>query len=208
MKDHRENKVWELKQSGFSLGALLRVWLIIGATSFGGGAMTQYLIQDHFIYRRSWITEEEYAHFWAMCQIAPGINLLAVTILIGNHLAGRMGVAISLLGLVLPSAVITIAISAAYSSISQYPRVQSALRTVFAAIFGISLATNWRMVRPILLANYKHGWQRFAFTLGLFTGSAVFYMVCKPPVAILYILGGLFGAAVYWRTAKKSDEGE
>ncbi|WP_144034022.1 hypothetical protein [Sporomusa silvacetica] len=99
-------------------------------------------------------------------------------------------------------------LSAAYASISQYPRVQSALRTVFAAIFGTSLATNWRMVRPILLANYKHGRWRFSFTLGLLAGSAAFYMVCKPPVAILYILGGLLGAAVYWRTAKERDEGE
>jgi len=33
---------------------------------------------------RGWVEEEEFARFWALCQIAPGINLIALTILIGE----------------------------------------------------------------------------------------------------------------------------
>ncbi|GMB00080.1 chromate transporter [Pelosinus sp. IPA-1] len=94
-----------------TINGLLFAWLRIGFTSFGGGAITQYLIQESFIYKHKWITAEEYANIIAMCQIAPGINIIAYTILIGKRLAGWVGIVVSLIGLILPSAAITIGIS-------------------------------------------------------------------------------------------------
>src|SRR5512143_3006573 len=91
---------------------LFLTWLRIGATSYGGGAVVQYLIQEHFIHKRHWLTAEEYARILGMCQITPGLTLIAITITIGKRLGGWSGMAISLAGLVLPSAAITVAMSA------------------------------------------------------------------------------------------------
>jgi chromate transporter len=54
-----------------SIRGLFLAWLKIGCMSFGGGAVTQYLIQENFIYKRRWISPEEYSRIIAMSQIAP-----------------------------------------------------------------------------------------------------------------------------------------
>lgn len=190
----------------FTIARLFLTWLRIGFTSFGGGAVTQYLIQEHFIYKHKWITAEEYARILGMCQITPGMNIIAITILIGKQLGGGVGIFVSLVGLILPSAGITIGMAAIYTNISEFSRSQAALRAVFAAIFGIALVTNWRNVRPILISNHQRGPLALSVTLGIMLGSAVIYVVFTPPVIVLYLLGGLCGALTYWRMAKKAQE--
>jgi len=182
---------------------LFLTWLRIGLTSFGGGAITQYLIQENFIYKNNWISAEEYANIIAMCQIAPGTNIIAYTIIIGKRLAGWPGIAVSLLGLILPSAAITIAITAIYSRFSELPGVQASLRAVFAAIFGIALATNWRNLQPILQKNRRRGPGALAITLLIMICSVGIYLRFHPPVLVLYLFGGSCGALAYVHYSKK-----
>lgn len=191
----------------FTIMRLFLTWLRIGFLSFGGGAVTQYLIQENFIYKHKWITAEEYANIIGMCQITPGMNIIAYTILIGKRLAGGMGIFVSLMGLILPSAAITIGITAIYASVSDFPKMQAVLRTVFAAIFGIALATNWRNARPILISSYKRGLWVFGSTLGIMIGCAVLYIFLKPPVIVLYFVGGLCGSLTCWYVARRNREG-
>lgn len=188
----------------FTITKLFFTFVQIGATSFGGGATTQYLIQENFIYKHKWITNEEYANIIGMCQITPGMNIIAYTILIGKRLAGWLGIIVSLIGLILPSAVITVGISAIYAKVSRFSRVHSALNTVFAAIFGIALATNWRNVKPIITKNYKRGTLTFVITLGILIVSGIIYVLLNPSVIVLYILGGLCGAFAYWYISSKN----
>ena len=192
-----------LERKNLTITKLFLTWLKIGFTSFGGGAITQYLIQENFIYKHKWITAESYANIIGMCQITPGINIVAYTILIGKQLAGWLGILVSLLGLILPSAAITVGISAIYVSLSQFHRVQSALHTVFAAIFGISLATNWRNIRPILRNNRQQGLLVFIVSLVILIGSGLIYIFLNPSVIVLYLLGGASGAFIYWYVARK-----
>jgi chromate transporter len=187
----------------FTILRLFITWVKIGFTSFGGGPVTQYLIQENFIYKYKWINSEEYAHIIAISQVAPGINILSYTILIGRRLAGWKGISVSLLGLILPSAAVTIGISAAYANIGKYPRVHSAFNTGFAAIFGISLATNWRNAKPILEKNRKRGLLPLFIAIGIMAGSILIYIFINPNVIVLYLLGGLCGAFSYWYFTKK-----
>jgi chromate transporter len=202
----RENMTRAGRADFCTLVRLFYCWFKIGVASFGGGAVTQYLIQEYFIYRQGWLSTSDYTELWAMCQIAPGINILALTILIGNRLAGWAGVIASLFALVLPSAAITIGITALYTTFSGYTRVQASLRTVFAAIFGISIATNWRNAGPILVKNLKRGRGAFLVSLAIMLGGGVIYFIFKPPVPALYFLGGLAGALACWRLAGKKRE--
>lgn len=202
----RDNFITTTVADTFTIARLFFTWLRIGFTSFGGGAVTTYLIQEHFIYKHKWITAEEYARILAMCQITPGMNIIASTILIGKQLGGGLGIFVSLAGLILPSAGITITMAAIYTNISAYSRAQGALRAVFAAIFGIAIVTNWRNVRPILLRNHKRGPLALSVALGIMFGSAIIYVLFNPPVIILYLFGGVCGALTYWRMAKKVQE--
>src|ERR1051326_3891465 len=86
---------------------LFRIWTGIGLQSFGGGASTTLLIQRAFIDKYGWLTLEEFAHLWNLCIFTPGINLVALTVLIGRKLGGVRGIVASLAGMLLPSALIT-----------------------------------------------------------------------------------------------------
>jgi chromate transporter len=180
-----------------TLSALFLTWLHIGATSFGGGAVVQYLIQEHFIHKRQWLTAEDYARILAMCQITPGLTIIAITITIGKRLGGWLGMWLSLAGLVLPSALITVGMTAIFASVREWPPVQASLRAIFAAIFGISLATTWRNVHHILVTNRNHGRLSLSVVLAIVSGGGLLYLWLKPPVIVLYVLGGMCGAWLY-----------
>ena len=79
-----------------SLWLLLRVWFMLGLQSFGGGMATLYLIQRTTVERYHWLTAAEFSRDWALCQAAPGINLLGMTILIGRKVAGLAGALVAL----------------------------------------------------------------------------------------------------------------
>src|SRR5499427_10253035 len=100
---------------------LFWIWTVIGAQSFGGGSATLYLIRRVAVERHGWLSDDDFIRYWGICQIAPGINILGLVTLIGWRVAGAPGVAVSVAGLLLPSATITVALTAVYASVRQAP---------------------------------------------------------------------------------------
>ena len=189
-----------------SLIVLIRTWLRIGSLSFGGGSVVQRMIYDTFITKNKWITPEDYARIFAMCELTPGITLFAICILTGYRLRGLPGGLLSLLSFVLPSATITIAMAAVYSSVREWPPVQAALKGIFSAVFGIGLAMDWRIGKPILAQSRQRGLLPFAIYVAILLGSIVAYVALKPPVAFIYIGGALIGALTTWAIAPKAHQ--
>src|SRR5215467_11767039 len=90
---------------------LFWIWTVIGAQSFGGGSATLYLIRRVAVDRYRWLTDDDFTRYWGICQIAPGINILGLVVLIGWRDAGAPGALLSLGGLLLPSAAITVSLT-------------------------------------------------------------------------------------------------
>ncbi len=175
---------------------LLRVWLLLGAQSFGGGAATLFLIRRAVVERYGWISAEAFTRYWAICQIAPGINLLGLTILIGWHLAGVTGVTLSLLGLLFPSVLITILLTALYASIQDLALVQAAFRGVIPATVGLGFLLSIQMGRPLLVAGWRTSRLRFWLSCALLIGSGIVVAVWHPPVIAVLCVSGAVGAVV------------
>jgi len=151
---------------------LFAVWLAIGLQSFGGGSATLALVRRTFIDRYASITDAEFVRDWAICQIAPGINLIAMTALIGKRIAGAPGVVASVLGLLLPSVTVTALISAAYVHIRSLPMLQAALRGIIPATVGLGIATGWQMLAPSLSVSRRSGPFAVAVAIVLLSTSA------------------------------------
>lgn len=198
------NDTYEKKD--ISLLRLFLAWLWIGGTSYGGGSITHYLIQEYFIYKHNWLSAMEYAHILAISQICPGMNIIAISILIGRRLRGGLGIFFSLLGLIIPSVIITILISMIYEEFSSFGRVQRILTLLFAAIFGVSLATNWRNAKPVLFRLAKEGKMTLAITIFFIILLTIVYLLWEPPVLVMYILGGLIGAIGYIYLANRKED--
>ncbi len=126
---------------------LFFIWGSIGLQSFGGGASTLLLIRQAFIEKHAWVEEEEFLRFWSLCLMAPGINLIGLTILIGRKLGGVRGVVASLTGLLLPSAVITCLLTAGFKAVEHQLivfKITVVLVLLCAALLGASIFS----VRP------------------------------------------------------------
>lgn len=129
---------------------LFGIWASIGMQSFGGGASTTLLIQRTFIERRRWLTMEEFTRLWSLCLLTPGINLIAVTALIGRRFGGARGMAASLAGLLLPSATITCLLAALFVRVEHSAVVHAALRGVVPATAGVMALVAVNFARPLV----------------------------------------------------------
>ncbi len=88
-------------------GALevLRVFLRLGLTSFGGPAAHLGYFRAEFVTKRGWLDERGFADLVALCQFLPGPASSQVGFAIGLMRAGFAGAAAAWAGFTLPSAI-------------------------------------------------------------------------------------------------------
>lgn len=194
-----------------TLGQLFRLWSGIGLQSFGGGASTVFLIQRTFIEQHRWLTAEEFTQFWALCLFTPGINLIAVTVLIGRKLGGVSGIAVSLAGMLVPSATITSLMAAGFVIIQHFSATSAILRGVVPATAGVMALVAWNFARPVVQREFKAGWWPLSLNVILMLVAAVTILLFKLSVAIVLVGIALVGMVLFtpWRTAQPPtpDEG-
>ncbi len=156
------------------------------------------------IEERGWLTEQEFMRYWAICQLSPGINLLGMTVLIGWHVAGALGILLSMVGLLLPSISITVLLAAFYASVRDLPIVQAALRGIIPATVGMGVLLALRMARPIMKESQLEGRGSLLLSIALLIGSALLFALFHPPVMVLLWLCGGVGAIAAWLKFRKS----
>jgi chromate transporter len=179
-----------------SIWLLFRIWASIGLQSFGGGASTTFLIQRAFIEKYRWVTAEEFMRLWGLCLLAPGINLIAITVLLGKRLAGIRGIVVSLAGLLLPSSAITCLLAALFTGVEQLPDVQAVVRGVIPATAGIMMLVGLNFARPLFRGGLADAMRTHATSAILVLAAAVTVIVFGVSpilvVAGMAILGVVF----------------
>lgn len=178
---------------------LFLIWAGIGLQSFGGGATTMLLIQREFVEKRDWLTMEEFSHYWNLCLFAPGINLVALTILMGRKLGGIPGIFCSLAGMLIPSATITCLIVAGFQQVEHNHITQAVLKGVIPATGGIMLLVGVNFARPQLTIAYKEGWLNLTLTITTIAISALAIIVMQVPVSIVIVGMSLLGIVLFTR---------
>jgi chromate transporter len=164
--------------------------MVLGVQSFGGGTSTFYLIHQACI-ERGWLSEEEFVRTWALAQISPGINLLKLTVLVGHRLCGWPGLIAGAIGLLLPSATVTVLMTAGFATIREQPLVQAAMRGILPATIGLSLAMGVQMGQPLLARACREGPVRLAAYLLILAGAGLLLAFTSiSPVIVLLLSGG------------------
>jgi chromate transporter len=176
---------------------LFRIWASIGLQSFGGGASTTFLIQRAFIEQHQWLSMEEFIYLWNLCILTPGINLIALTVLIGKKLGGAWGIAISLAGMLLPSAAITCILAAIFIQVENVAAVQAVFHGVIPATGGIMLVVGLNFALPLIRKGYKEG-IFFLLVSAVLTIVCAFAVIFLKLSVIIVILGAAFlGALIF-----------
>jgi len=188
---------------------LVRYFLYLGSLGFGGPVALVGYMQRDLVEKRPWFTREEYLKGLALCQLAPGPLAAQLAICLG-YVHGRVWGA-TLIGLVfvLPSLLMTLALSWLYVAYGGLPWMQAAFYGVGAAVIGIIVRAAWKLGRLTLgqdrllwgvcaVMAVVTGWMEAeSATLFLLCGALVM-LVEAPPRRLLARAGSgkaLLGAA-------------
>ena len=102
---------------------LFWTYLKIGTFTLGVGYAMLPLIQREVVDRKGWIDEEEFLNMIALAQGAPGRIAVNSAIFIGWRVGGWRGVCGAVLGAVLPSFLIILAIAMVFREWKELPAV-------------------------------------------------------------------------------------
>ena len=105
------------------------------------------LIQREVVDRQGWIDEEEFLNMIALAQAAPGLIAVNSAIFIGWRVGGWRGVAGAVLGAVLPSFLIILAIATVFAEWKEQPAVEAAFKGIRPAVVALIAAPLVKMAR-------------------------------------------------------------
>ena len=105
------------------------------------------LIQREVVDRKGWIDEEEFLNMIALAQAAPGLIAVNSAVFIGWRVGGWRGVAGAVLGAVLPSFLIILAVAMVFSEWKELPAVEAVFKGIRPAVVALIAAPLVKMAK-------------------------------------------------------------
>jgi chromate transporter len=175
--------------------ALFAQYLVLSLLSVGGAISTTPEMHRFLVEQHRWLTDTQFNASIAIAQAAPGPNVLFVALMgwmvgvnSGSMWAGLFGVFVTMLGIMLPSTVLTY-------MLAQWGHRNRSLRGVRAFKQGMApltiailVATGWIMASAH--SDWAQDWPLWAMTL------VTTLVVWRTRVPLLWLLGA--GAAIGW----------
>jgi chromate transporter len=181
---------------------LAKIFIAVGTQSVGGGSSTLLLLRRFLVERGRLISERDFTEAWVLCQLSPGIHLVALAGLLGQRIAGWRGVLVAVSGMMVPAAIITAAMTAAYGAIADQPLARAALAGMAPATGGMTLGLAFVLVR----GARRHG-LRAVVDIALVAVAFAVLMVTTISSVMVIICVATFGALFLGRERPTSPEG-
>ena len=122
----------------------------IGLFTFGGGYAMISLVREQTL-AHGWLTEAELLNMIAVSESTPGPIAVNMATFVGSAQAGILGSACATLGVVLPSFIIILLISAVIKNFLKVEAVQGALKGVRPCVVALILGTAITLAMSTLL---------------------------------------------------------
>ncbi|WP_314939480.1 chromate transporter [Porphyromonas endodontalis] len=127
----------------------------IGLFGFGGGYAMLSLVQDEVVVKQGWITEQQFTDIVALSQVTPGpIGINSATYIGYTATGSILGAVVATLAVSLPSFILVMLISIAFSRFRQNRWVEAAFVGIRPASVGLIASA------ALLLSIHAEGvWQ-------------------------------------------------
>jgi chromate transporter len=135
-----------------SIFEIFTAFLLIGATSFGGGVVAY--LRNSLVVKHNWVDDKTFVELLGISQTLPGLNATNMAVLVGERLLGAAGAISAICAICLPGAAIMYAVALAYHVHGDRLLVTAALKGVAAAAVGLILATTVQLGRKSLSHVY------------------------------------------------------
>ncbi|WP_425065673.1 chromate transporter [Reyranella sp.] len=177
-----------------SLGKLFWVFLVMGATSLGGGVVAY--LRTGLVVRQRWLDDLTFVELLSISQTLPGLNATNMSILVGDRLRGGMGALVATLGMCLPGASLMIAAGYLYGAGGDGPWSKAFLHGIAAGAVGLIL-----VVLVQLGAKTLKTFADYVFVVATAVAVAFF----KVPVPYALLAAGCI--AIWWHRPRDRDKG-
>lgn len=175
--------------NGRTLGGLVRYFLRLGSSGFGGPIALVGYMQRDLIEQRRWFTEAEFQQALAVGQTMPGPLAAQVAMWFGFLEAGTLGAVAVTIPFVAPTFLLVTGVAVLYAEYQGLAWVHAVFRGVgpavlaIVAIAAVKLARSTNKVDPIL------------WTIALIVAAVT--VVSGSEIVWLFLAAGAFGAVHY-----------
>lgn len=160
---------------------IARAWLVIGATSIGGGPSALYLMRRELVEKRKWLTQREFLEDWALSKLSLGINQIALTGFQGVRMAGAAGALVAIAAYLIPSGAITAAMTAGYTVVRDEALVRAALAGAGPVTAGLTIAVGITFAQ----GSMRHGWRAWVDRAYWIGAALVGLFLAVTPIAVI-----------------------
>jgi len=180
------------------LGRIFAVFLFIGAIGFGGGMAVIAIIEREVVRKRRWIPLEEFTHGIAFGQVL-GPFAVNTSTFIGYYLRGLAGAAAAVLGFLLPSFLMVVALSAAYFRWHEIPALKSALNGIAPVVIALIFSAALNIGRPKI---------RDGLSAAVAIAAMLAALLLKANVVVILVAAALYGLVrSYYKTRRAPRAG-
>ena len=158
---------------------LFWTYLKIGTFTIGGGYVMLSMIEREVVERKGWIDRDEFMNMIALAQAAPGLIAVNSAIFIGWRIGGWRGVIATVLGAVLPSFLIILAIAMLFQDYKDYPAVEAIFKGIRPAVVALIAAPLCRMAK-----NAKITWTTALIPIA---GALLIWLARLSPIWIIFV---------------------
>ena len=158
---------------------LFWTYLKIGTFTIGGGYVMLSMIEREIVDRKGWIDREEFLNMIALAQAAPGLIAVNSAIFIGWRIGGWRGVIATVLGAVLPSFFIILAIAMLFQDYKDYPAVEAIFKGIRPAVVALIAAPLCKMAK-----SAKITWTTAIIPI---TGALLIWLSGLSPIWIIFV---------------------
>ncbi len=179
-------------------------FLKIGAVSFGGGYAMISFIRETAL-SQGWLSEAALLDMIAVAESTPGPIAVNMATFVGSSQAGIAGAFFATLGVVLPSFIIILVISALIRNLLKYKGVEAFLGGVRPCVVGLILATAALLFLSTLFGVGKLGdslspdIQGIIIFAILWLGALIYkhFVKKKPSPIVMILLSAVLGIILY-----------
>jgi len=122
----------------------------IGAFTFGGGYAMISLLDHECVEKKKWITSDELMDVTVVAESTPGPIAINCATYTGYKKAGLPGAITATLGMVLPSFLIILIVSAFFDDLLNYPLVANAFKGIRIAVAILIMQAAIKMIKKML----------------------------------------------------------
>ena len=163
-----------------TIAQVLRAFLYLGATSFGGGRTAYFY--DFLVARRRWIPTKDFLEDLTLGQMIPGPNVTNLAVVVGHRLAGLAGSLLAFGAVLLPGAVAVMLLTVLYFHTGIPAGGQALIRGGAAAVAGLVVVMTLR-----LAATLRH-WRAVVLVVVTFVAVGI---LRSNTLATILVVGGV-----------------